>query len=98
VIAVLSLRRIPALLLLKPLIGDIRRWDEALFVGWFGPIGVGALYLAAVARKETRLEQVWIVATLLIAATIVAQDLTATPLSRWLAGRLANDPMGPHRP
>ncbi len=90
VVAVLLLRRIPAVLLLKPLIGDIRRWAEALFIGWFGPIGVGALYLAAVAHKETHLEQAWSVATLLIAATIVTHDLTATPLSRWLADRLGD--------
>ncbi len=91
VVAVLLLRRIPAVLLLKPLIGGIRGWDEALFVGWFGPIGVGALYLATVAHKETQLEQVWPVVTLLIAATIVIHDLTATPLSRWLAGRLGGE-------
>ncbi len=82
VVMVLLLRRIPALLLLKPLIPQIHRWDEALFVGWFGPIGVGALYLATVAHKETQLEQVWLVVTLLVAATIVAHDLTATPFSR----------------
>lgn len=89
VLAILLLRRIPSLLLLKPLISDVRRWDEALFVGWFGPIGVGALYFAAVAHKETRLAQVWSVGTLLIAATIVAHDVTATPLSQWLARREA---------
>ncbi len=87
VLAILLLRRIPSLLLLKPLISDVPRWDEALFVGWFGPIGVGALYFAAVAHKETQLEQVWSVGTLLIAATIVAHDVTATPLSQWLARR-----------
>lgn len=91
VVAVLLLRRIPALVLLKPLIPQIHRWDEALFVGWFGPIGVGALYLATVAHKETGNEQVWPVVTLLVAATIVAHDLTATPLSRWLAGRLGDE-------
>ncbi|MDP9358014.1 MAG: cation:proton antiporter [Chloroflexota bacterium] len=91
VVTVLLLRRIPALLLLKPLIPQIYRWDAALFVGWFGPIGVGALYLATVAHKETELEQVWPVVTLLVAVTIVAHDLTATRLSWWLAGRLRDD-------
>ncbi len=91
VVMVLLLRRIPALLLLKPLIPQIHRWDEALFVGWFGPIGVGALYLATVAHKETQLKQVWPVVTLLVAAIIVAHDLTATPFSRWLVGRLGGE-------
>lgn len=87
VIAILLLRRIPVILLLAPTLADIRTRDEALFVGWFGPIGVGALYFAAVAHAETRLEIVWTVATLIIAASIVVHDLTATPLGRWLGGR-----------
>ncbi len=85
--AILLLRRIPAVLLLKPLVGQLRGWDEALFVGWFGPIGVGALYFAAVAHKETQDERVWVVTTLLIAVTIVVHDVTATPLSQWLGRR-----------
>jgi len=87
VAAVLLLRRIPALLLLRPLVGDIRSGAEALFVGWFGPLGVGALFFATVAHEETGNPDVWPAATLLIAASVVAHDLMATPLSRWLAGR-----------
>ena len=84
VVTILLLRRIPAILLLKPFIGQLRSWKEALFVGWFGPVGVGALYFATVAHKETHNEQVWVVATLLIAVTVVLHDLSATPLSQWL--------------
>jgi NhaP-type Na+/H+ or K+/H+ antiporter len=99
VVVILLLRRIPVLLLLKPLIRDLRRWDEALFVGWFGPVGVGALYFATVAHRKTHVEQVWVVTTLLVAATVVAHDLTATPLSRWLSRRGARNPeaTGPER-
>jgi CPA1 family monovalent cation:H+ antiporter len=49
-IVVIFLRRIPAVLALKPLIPDIKTWREALFCGHFGPIGVGAVYAAIVAR------------------------------------------------
>ncbi|MDP9310415.1 MAG: hypothetical protein M3R24_05915 [Chloroflexota bacterium] len=70
-------------------------WDEALFIGWFGPMGVGALYFAAVAEKETGLPHVWSVTTLLVAISIVVHDVTATPLSIWLAGRRRLDPDGP---
>ncbi|MDP9359773.1 MAG: cation:proton antiporter [Chloroflexota bacterium] len=95
VMTVLLLRRIPAVLLLKPLVGDIRTGAETLFVGWFGPMGIGALFFAAVAHEETGNPEVWPVATLLIAASVVAHDLTATPLSQWLARHreaLATDP------
>ena len=51
-IIVIFLRRIPAVMLLKPLIPDIKSWREALFVGHFGPIGVGAIFAAILARSE----------------------------------------------
>ena len=85
IVAILLLRRVPAILLLRPVVADIRSTREALFVGWFGPMGVGALFFAAVAHAETGNPHVWPVATLLIASSIVVHDLTATPLSRWLA-------------
>ncbi len=87
VAAVLVLRRIPAVLLLKPLVRQIQGWDEALYIGWFGPVGVGALYFAAVAEKETGLVEVWTVTTLLVAASAVVHNITVTPLSRWLGRR-----------
>ncbi|GMM32967.1 Nha1 protein [Saccharomycopsis crataegensis] len=51
-IVVLFLRRIPAVLALKPFIPDIKTWREALFCGHFGPIGVGAVFAAILARGE----------------------------------------------
>ncbi|KAK5264664.1 Na+/H+ antiporter, partial [Exophiala xenobiotica] len=38
-IFVILFRRIPAMMLLKPLIPDVKTWREALFAGHFGPIG-----------------------------------------------------------
>jgi CPA1 family monovalent cation:H+ antiporter len=49
-IIVLTLRRIPAVMAFKIFIPDIKTWREALFCGHFGPIGVGAVYAAIVAR------------------------------------------------
>lgn len=51
-IFVLLFRRIPIMMLLKPLIPDIKTWREALFAGHFGPIGVGAIFVAMLARAE----------------------------------------------
>ncbi|KAJ8066693.1 hypothetical protein OCU04_005735 [Sclerotinia nivalis] len=51
-VLVLLFRRIPILLLTKPLIPDIRTYREALFAGHFGPMGVGALFLAIEARAQ----------------------------------------------
>ncbi|KAJ5783098.1 hypothetical protein N7457_004872 [Penicillium paradoxum] len=51
-ILVLFFRRIPIMLMLKPLIPDVKTWREALFAGHFGPIGVGAIFAAILARAE----------------------------------------------
>ncbi|KAK9459469.1 Sodium/hydrogen exchanger family-domain-containing protein [Lipomyces oligophaga] len=51
-ILLILFRRIPIVLALKPLIPDIRTWREALFCGHFGPIGVGAVFMAILARAE----------------------------------------------
>ncbi len=51
-IFVILFRRIPIMMALKPLIPDIKTWREALFAGHFGPIGVGAIFVAILARSE----------------------------------------------
>ena len=51
-IFVIFFRRIPIMMALKPLIPDVKTWREALFAGHFGPIGVGAIFAAILARAE----------------------------------------------
>ena len=51
-IFVILFRRIPIMMALKPIIPDIKTWREALFAGHFGPIGVGAIFAAILARAE----------------------------------------------
>lgn len=51
-IVIIFLRRIPAVLALKPFIPDVKTWREALFCGHFGPIGVGAIFAAILARTD----------------------------------------------
>ena len=51
-ILVICFRRIPAMLMMKPFIPDVKTWREALFAGHFGPIGVGAIFACILARAE----------------------------------------------
>ena len=55
-VLILLLRRIPIVLAVQRLMPDVSNYGEALFSGHFGPIGVGALFLAIEARAvlETR--------------------------------------------
>ena len=49
---VIFFRRIPIMMALKPFIPDVKTWREALFAGHFGPIGVGAIFVAILARAD----------------------------------------------
>lgn len=49
-VLVLLFRRLPVTLALYKFVPDIRTFREALFCGWFGPMGLGALFLAIEAR------------------------------------------------
>lgn len=51
-ILILLFRRIPIVLALKRINPDIHTYGEALFCGHFGPMGLGALFLAIVARAQ----------------------------------------------
>ena len=80
-VAVLLLRRLPAILMLKSLLK--LRFVESVYVGWFGPIGVAALYYASLSVRETGVEEIWGVSSLLICASIFAHGFTSTPLTEF---------------
>jgi NhaP-type Na+/H+ or K+/H+ antiporter len=86
VAAVLLLRRLPAVLALRPLLGPLRKGYDVLFLGWFGPVGAAALYYAAFSLRETGMEEVWVVGSLIICASVLVHGVTATPLTK-LYGR-----------
>ncbi len=80
-VLILLLRRLPAMLVLArhmPIVGSAR---DVWFLGWFGPIGVAALYYASVARHEAGLEQAWVVASLVVCASVVVHGVSARPLT-----------------
>lgn len=93
--SVLLLRRLPVVLALAPFIGPLRSLRDGLFVGWFGPIGVAALFYASVALRRTDVEEVWTVGSLLIAASILVHGGTSTLFTRLYA---RSDPDAPYDP
>ena len=85
-VAILLLRRIPVLLLLRPLLPSIRSVREALFVGWFGPIAVAAIYYAGLMEHKLDKPEIWHVTSLVVCASVIAHGMTGAPLTR-LFGR-----------
>ncbi len=91
VVGVLLLRRLPAVLALRPLLGPLRgRTKDVFFLGWFGPKGAAALYYAAFSFRETGIEEAWVVGSLVICASVLVHGVSATPLTK-LYGRLLAD-------
>ncbi|WP_373058384.1 cation:proton antiporter [Zunongwangia sp. H14] len=82
-IGILLFRRIPALLLLMPIIPKFRKkLNDVLVMGWFGPIGVAALYYALHAKEKTSVEEVWIIPTLMVFASTIVHGITSLPFER----------------
>lgn len=81
-VAVLALRRLPVLLMLRPFIERWRDLKTAATGGWFGPIGVSALFYALLVHRETGEEIAWVAGSLLVAASLVAHGTSAAPIAK----------------
>ncbi|KAF9105974.1 hypothetical protein BGX29_010846 [Mortierella sp. GBA35] len=52
-IVILLFRRMPFVIALKPLIPALNTYRDAAFAGWFGPIGVGAVFFSKLTAMMT---------------------------------------------
>jgi NhaP-type Na+/H+ or K+/H+ antiporter len=97
-VAVLLLRRPPVLLALTKPVG--LRLRDSLFLGWFGPIGVSAVfYLAHAEHKGVSDPRLWAAGTLVVAASTLAHGVTSAPFRHSYARRSGRtDPSGASAP
>ncbi|EXX79129.1 hypothetical protein RhiirA5_495269 [Rhizophagus irregularis] len=51
-VLILLLRRLPIVLALMRFIPAIKTYREAAFTGWFGPIGIGAIYYVSLIKRR----------------------------------------------
>ncbi|WP_222195021.1 cation:proton antiporter domain-containing protein [Modestobacter italicus] len=88
-VAVLLLRRLPVVLaLIRPLGLRLR---DAVFLGWFGPIGVSAVfYLTFSAEEGVADPRLWAAGSLVVAASTLAHGVSSAP-GRRLYRRAAGD-------
>jgi NhaP-type Na+/H+ or K+/H+ antiporter len=76
-IAVLGLRRPLAILLLVPFLKVKRR--DAVFFGWFGPVGVAAIYYALHAEESLHDPRIWTMTSAVVAVSVLLHGVTASP-------------------
>ncbi|MCA0145368.1 cation:proton antiporter [Blastococcus sp. LR1] len=78
VAGVLLFRRLPVIWLLRRPLGLGR--PDAAFVGWFGPIGVSAMFYLAMEAERLAVDPVVLAAgTLVVAASTVVHGITSAP-------------------
>ena len=80
VVLVLVFRRLPFLFLIMPFWKGFRVKDAA-FIGWFGPMGVAALFYCFYTYKKLHVEEIWIISSLVVFGSVIVHGMTAYP---WL--------------
>lgn len=85
-VLILLLRRPPWVLLFARGVPRMQGTQDGLFTGWFGPIGVAALYYATLSWHTVGLEEAWVVGSLVISISVLAHGVSAAPLTK-LYGR-----------
>lgn len=90
VVGILLFRRLPMVLAFRRAIPPLDRSEASLFVGWFGPIGIAAVFYAILAMERTGTELVWVATSLVVAGSILVHGLTAVPATHRY-GRLNDD-------
>lgn len=78
-LTVLLLRRPPVFLALSPLFRRFYVPRDIAYLGWFGPIGIAALFYGAHSWEKTGDPTAWHVCTAVVLASIVAHGVTAAP-------------------
>lgn len=96
---VLLLRRLPIVMLLRPWIGNLQSKKEAFFAGWFGPMGVGAIFFAvqairilkehpAAAISTGYLEKIFTIVSFIVLSSILIHGITVPLTNSHLKRRM----------
>lgn len=82
VVLILLFRRLPVLLLLRPLMPLWRDYKMVITAGYFGPIGISALFYGMMILNRSGHEIAWTAGSLVVCASILGHGLSAAPAAR----------------
>jgi len=57
------------------------RRDDTLFLGWFGPVVVAALYYVTLSAREAGVQNAWVVGRLIVCTSLLVHGVAAAPLT-----------------
>ena len=78
----LLLRRLPVFLLLRPMLKGYEKKD-ILLMGWFGPIGVAAIFYAMHISEKHPFPDLWPIVSFVVFASTVVHGFTRYYISKW---------------
>jgi NhaP-type Na+/H+ or K+/H+ antiporter len=81
-LAILVVRRLPVLFLLRNTLPALPACRDLAFSGWFGPLGVAAIFYIATLNRIQGDTSIWEVGSLMIVTSVVAHGISATPLTK----------------
>ncbi|MDP0501781.1 MAG: sodium:proton antiporter [Verrucomicrobiota bacterium JB022] len=87
-LAVIIGRRMITVVVLNRLLRPRINVPEMAFLGWFGPLGIAALYYVMFAENELSRNDLWPHISLAITLSVVIHGITAAPFARWLGSTL----------
>ncbi|QQM29155.1 cation:proton antiporter [Martelella lutilitoris] len=76
-IAILLFRRLPVVFALQPLLKRKLTGADLAFVGWFGPVGIAAIFYAMDSLERTGDPFVWHAVSTVVAGSILVHGITA---------------------
>jgi NhaP-type Na+/H+ or K+/H+ antiporter len=91
-ILILLLRRPPVIAVISPGLRSAFNPRDTAYIGWFGPIGVAAMYYATFAHGHIQDPVIWHAASALIFVSILIHGVTAAAFTRLHAHRPAPVP------
>ncbi len=84
VVLVILFRRIPGFFALGPFMPKFKkRKKDLLFMGWFGPIGVAAIYYALHTKEQLAMESAWVIPSLIVVASTIIHGISSVPFQKW---------------
>jgi len=82
-LSIMLFRRIPAFLLIKPILKHFSDIRDVTILGWYGPVGVAAIFYAMHTLHLTPYREVWHLASFVVFTSTIVHGLSSLPLARW---------------
>ncbi|RKP20947.1 Sodium/hydrogen exchanger, partial [Rozella allomycis CSF55] len=73
---ILLFRRLPFVMLISKYMHDLKTVKEAIFLGWFGPIGVGAILYSTLAVIMLQDEKYYNIASFIVLSSVIIHGAT----------------------